>query len=307
MQIATLYPLRRTRDFGQTISDTIQFLKAHWKNLLVLYLIFVVPFLLVGTLLGAGSFSSFFSQIGGGITKIDNPIALITPIFLIAILLYFTSTVAYITVVNLYMKLFEENGGIPPSLPEIGSKFSGKFLSNLGYMLLIIAGFFFMAFLAIIPILGILVFMAGAFYIMVCLSILFPVNTIETNSFPQSFSRMFYLIRNNWWYTFGMVIIFGLIYYFFASIIGLVVNMVFGLGAINFLDPKAGLSSMDKKYFLVMGFSAVIQQVFYLIIHVGLGIHYFSLREEKEGSGLESRLDQLGAGGGDHSHMEEQY
>jgi hypothetical protein len=307
MQIPTLHPLRRTRDFGQTISDTIQFLKAHWKNLLVLYLVFVVPFLLVGTLLGAGSFSVFFSQIGAGISKIENPFSLITPIFLIAILLYFTSTMAYITIVNLYMKLFEENGGIPPTLSETGSKFIGKFLSNIGYMLLVIAGFFMMAFLAIIPILGILVFMVGIFYVMICLSILFPANTIENNPFPQSFSRMFYLIRNNWWFTFGMVIMLGLIYYFFAAIIGLIVNMIFGLGEINFLDAKAGLSNLNKKYFLITGLSAVIQQVFYLIIHVGLGIHYFSLREEKDGSGLEARLDQLGAGGGDHGHIEEQY
>jgi hypothetical protein len=303
----TLHPLRRTRDFGQTISDTIQFLKAHWKNMLILYLIFVVPFLLVGTLLGASSFSAFFGQIGSGISNMDNPLSLVTPQFVIAIIMYFTSAVAYLTVINLYLKGFEESGGNAPSISEIGTKFIGKFLSNIGYMFVLFIGLVLLAFLAVIPVVGILFFTFGSWYILVCLSLLFPLNTIEDNPFLYSFSRMFHLIRNRWWYTFGLVIILMIIYYFFAAVIGLVVNLVFGLGAINFLDTKSGMSMMTKKYFLVSGLSSIITQIFFLIIHVGIGIHYFTLCEEKDGSGLEDRLEQLGTGGSQHGHIEEQY
>jgi outer membrane protein W len=56
-----------------------------------------------------------------------------------------------------------------------------------------------------------------------------------------------------------------------------------------------------------MGVSSIIQQVFMLIPYIGLGIHYFSLREQKDGSGLEDRLEQLGSGGSQHGHIEEQY
>jgi hypothetical protein len=303
----TLHPLRRTRDFGQTISDTIQFLKGHWKNLLILYFIFVVPFLLVGTLLGAGSFSAFFGQIGSGISNMDNPLSLITPQFAIALILYFTAAVAYLTVINIYLKGFEESGGHSPSVSAVGTKFMGKFLSNIGYMFVVVIGIVLLAFMAIIPVVGILAFTFGSWYILICLSLLFPLNTIEDNPFMHSFSRMFHLIRNRWWYTFGLVIILMVIYYFFAAVIGLVVNLVFGLGAINFLDTKAGMSMMTKKYFLVSGLSSIVTQIFFLIIHVGIGIHYFTLREEKDGSGLEDRLDQLGSGGSQHGHIEEQY
>ena len=303
----TLHPLRRTRDFGQTISDTIQFLKGHWKNMLILYFIFVVPFLLVGTLLGASSFSAFFGQIGSGISNMDNPLSLITPQFVIAIIMYFSSAVAYLTVINLYLKGFEESGGNAPSISEVGTKFMGKFLSNIGYMFVVFIGIVLLAFMAVIPVVGILFFTFGSWYILICLSLLFPLNTIEDNPFMYSFNRMFHLIRNRWWYTFGLVIILTVIYYFFAAVIGLVVNLVFGLGAINFLDTKAGMSMMTKKYFLVSGLSSIVTQIFFLIIHVGIGIHYFTLREEKDGSGLEDRLDQLGSGGSQHGHIEEQY
>ena len=303
----TLHPLRRTRDFGQTISDTIQFLKGHWKNLLILYFIFVVPFLLVGTLLGASSFSAFFGQIGSGITNLDDPFTIITPQFIIAILLYFTAAVSYLTVINLYLKGFEESGGIAPPISAVGTKFIGKFLSNIGYMFVVFIGIVLLAFMAVIPVVGILFFTFGSWYILICLSLLFPLNTIEDNPFMYSFSRMFHLIRNRWWYTFGLLIILMVIYYFFAAVIGLVVNLVFGLGAINFLDTKAGMSMMTKKYFLVSGLSSIVTQIFFLIIHVGIGIHYFTLCEEKDGSGLEDRLDQLGSGGNQHGHIEEQY
>jgi hypothetical protein len=302
-----IHPLRRARDFGQTISDTVQFLKAHWKNLILLYLIFVVPFLLIGTLLGASSFSAFFSHIGSGISNINNPLSLFSPQFIIAIALLSFSFIAYLTVVNLYMKLFEENGGMAPTISDVGSRFAGKFFSNTGYLLMVFILMMLSAIMAIIPIVGILVFMFGGCYVMVCLSLLFPINTIEENPFMISFSRMFYLIKNRWWYTFGIVIILFLIYYFFAAVIGLITNLIFGFSSINFLDQKGSFSLMTEKYFLVMGLSSIIQQVFYLIIHVGIGMHYFSLKEEKDGSGLEERLEQLGSGGNVHGQIEEQY
>jgi hypothetical protein len=90
-------------------------------------------------------------------------------------------------------------------------------------------------------------------------------------------------------------------------VIGLVFNLIFGIGSINFLDPKSGLDFMNKRYFLVMGFSSIVQQIFMLIVYIGLGIHYFSLREQKDGSGLEARIEQLGSRSNDHGQIEEQY
>lgn len=304
-----LYPLRRTRDFGQTISDTIQFLKLHWKNLVILYLVFVVPFLLVATLLGADSLTSFVKFLGvdsrqAGLSKIWG---VFTPAFMIAILMYFISAVSYATVIFIYLRLFEERGGVSPKISDVGTLFFSRFISNAGYMIFLFIGLFMMAFLAIVPILGILLFIFGIIYMFVSTSILFQINTIENNPFLQSFTRMFFLIRNNWWYTFGVFIILGLIYYFFSTVIGLIFNLIFGIGSINFLDTKSGFAGMDKKYFLVMGFSSIIQQIFMLIVYTGLGIHYFSLREQKDGSGLEARIDQLGSGGNEHGHIEEQY
>jgi hypothetical protein len=299
--------LRKKRDFGETISDTIQYLKLHIKNLFLLYLVFVAPFLLVATLLGADSISGFLAKGAATSRLIENPLEFFSPILLLAVLLYLCSSAAYGTAVYLYMRKTEEKGGQPSSLQEVGAHFLPKFLSNAGYLFMAMIGFVGLALFAIIPFLGILIVMVVVFYAMVTLSLLYPVNTTEDPRFPGAFSRIFKLIQNRWWYTFGVVIVFGLIYYFFATIIGFVVNSIMGFSAVNFLQPASAEVLSSKKYLLTLGISSLIQQIFSIIVYVGIGVHYFSLREEKDGTGLEARIDQLGSGGGQHGHIEEQY
>jgi hypothetical protein len=299
--------LRKIRDFGATISDTIQYLKIHWQNLLLLYAVFVVPFLLVATLMGANTFAAFFARIADTEELGRNPFAFFTPAFLLAIILYFLSTISYSTVVYLYMRQTEERGGQAPTLQETGAQFLPKLLSNSGYMLLAFLGLVGLALFAVIPILGILIAFLAFMYFMVDLALLFPANTIEDNPFPSAFRRMVHLVRDRWWYTFGVIIVFGMIFYFFSSIISLVSGMIFGISSVNFLKPANPEQVFTQKYFLVMGLSAVVQQVFYLIVHVGVGVHYFSLREEKDGAGLEEQIDQLGRDSGPHGHIDEQY
>lgn len=303
----TSFPLRRTRDFGETISDTILFLKGNWKQLLLLYVLFVVPFLLVATLLGARNFPSFFSSIGLGMGDIRRSFSNFGPQLLITMLLYMVAGVVYPTLVYVYMRLFEAGGGRRPTLQECAAMLMRRGSSNLVYAIASLMGFILLALLALIPLLGIFAIFFGLFYLIVNFAILFPVNTIEDHPFPNAFRRSFQLVKDRWWYTFGVAMVILLIYYFFASIIGFTSMMITGIASVNFLDPKPGMGMLSKKYFLVTGLSAVVQQVFYLILHVGLGIQYFSLREEKDGSGLEARLDELGSGGGTAGKAEEQY
>ncbi len=301
----TVLPLRKIRDFGETLTDTIQFLKFNWKKLITLYAIFVVPFLLVAALLGASSFATFFGSVtglnSGDFGAVKNALS---PQLFLAIILMFLSACAFGTVIFLYMKQYEANGGRQPEINEIGKQFLPKLLSNFLYSLIAILFFFALALIAIIPIIGWIGCFVGFFYLAITFSLLYPINTIEEQGFGVPISRSFGLIKNKWWYTFGYLIVLSMIYYFFSMIISTIVNLIFGLSSINFLETDDSI--FTKRYFLVTGLSAVIQQIFYILIYVGIGIHYYSLREEKEGTGLDERLDQLGEGGA-HGQIEEQY
>ena len=301
--------LRKIRDFGEKLSDSINFIKYNWKNLVVLYLVYVVPFLLVATLLGASSFSNFFARFRGFTGSNGSgtfPTDVFNASFFLAILLYVLSIASYATSVYLYIRLYEQHDGRKPTISAIGRLFFPKLLSNLLYAVMVFLMFFVLVFFAIIPFIGWLIAFIGIIYMMVNFSILFCVNTVEDNSFPTSIYRCFSLLKENWWATFGYWIILGMIYYFISSVLSLIINLIFGFSAINFLTPTDE-SLFSEKYFLVTGLSVVVTQIFYLIVYVGMAVLFYSIKEEKEGSGLEDRLDQLGTQGGLHGEMEEQY
>jgi hypothetical protein len=294
--------LSKTRDFGERISDTIQYIRQHLKDLLMLYLVFVVPFSLVAVLLGSNAFGGFFSAISNPAFRSD-PFRFISPSFGVTILCYIMSGVAYVTVVSLHMRSQEENPTGGPYFNLVASRFLPKFLSNLLHAVLAFMALLFTALLIIIPVFGIVLFFVAVFYAMVAFAMVLPGNTIEDNAFPRSFQRAFSLIRDNFWSSLGFMFVVGMIFYFFSMVISMVALAIFGIASINFLKPDN--TQITSRYFLVSGIAGVVSQVFYLLVHVGIGILFYSLREQKEGGGLEARLDQLG--GSDPKRPEEQF
>jgi hypothetical protein len=307
MNTISSYPLSKLRDFGATISDTITFLKMNLKELVLMYVIFVAPFLLIATLLGADSFSEFFSGIGSNLGDFLRNLQDFGPMMLLSILMYLLAAMLYPTLVYRYMRLYEEGAGKKPTIQEVSRGLLSQTLTNAGYSTLLIIGLIVSALIVIIPIIGFLVFFFGMIYLMINFTMLLPATTIESPSFPGGYRRAIQLVKGRWWYTFGVVIIILMISWFFTMIISFTTSMVFGLASVNFLDPDAASQFLTKKYFLVTGLSAIIQQLFYLIPHVGMGMLFFSLREEKEAGGLSSSLDTLGTDTSTSTHPEEQY
>jgi len=294
--------LRKHRDLGDKISDTVQYIRLHLKDLLLLFVVFVVPLSLVAVLIGANAFGGFFAAVQTDAFK-ANPFKVIDPMLGVTMLLYIMSAASYSTVIYLHMRCVDEVPGKPSYFNDVANRFLPKFLSNLGYMIVLVIGAVLSAVLALIPILGILALMVGWFYAFFVLSLMMPANTIEDHAFPGPITRPFTLIRGEFWSSFGFLFILGMIFYFFSMIINMVALAIFGIASINFLSP--GNAQLTSRYFIVSGIAGVIGQIFYLIIHVGVGLLFFSLREQKEGGGLESRIENLGSG--DTRLPEEQY
>jgi hypothetical protein len=295
MKPSSSFPLSRLRDFGATISDTVTFLREHLRELLKLYFIFVAPILLIATLLGADSFSEFFSGMGSDLGDFLQKLQDFGPLMLLSIFSYLMAAMIYPTLVYRYMHLCETGRGKKPKIAEVTRGLMRQTLSNAGYSVILILGLLFSAVIMIIPVIGFLVYFCGMLFLLINFAMLLPVTTIENPSFPKGFVRAIRLVKGRWWYTFGVIIIILMISWFFTMIISFATSMLFGLASVNFLEPESATEVLTKKYFLVTGISAILQQVFYLIPHVGMGIHFFSLREEKEAGGLSSGLDSLGA------------
>jgi hypothetical protein len=307
MKPTASFPLSRLRDFGATISDTISFLREHLRELLKLYFIFVAPILLIATLLGADSFSEFFSGMGSDVGDFLQKLKDFGPMMLLSVTSYLIAAMIYPTLVYRYMQLCEDGRGVKPKISEVARGLMQQTLLNAGYSLILILGLLFSAAIMVVPIIGFLVYFCGMVFLLINFAMLLPVTTIEGPSFPRGFARAIRLVRGRWWHTFGVIIIILMISWFFTMIISFATSMIFGLASVNFLEPESATEVLTKKYFLVTGLSAILQQIFYLIPHVGMGIHFYSLREEKEAGGLSSGLDSLGADDPSVQRPEEQF
>jgi hypothetical protein len=300
--------LRKVRDFGERIGDTMTFIKLNWARMLGLYAVFVIPFLLAGIVLGANSIVDFITKFSGSLNAFTSLMGIKLTL---AMIMFFFASSSYTAVVFLYMDHVEKNNGTQPDIADIGRRLLKPLLYNMGYSILVVAiiiilaVFFTLGVVSVTskPILFLIAVplcLFGGLFAMVYVLMMFPVNVIEDGKFGSAIPGTFQLLRGRWWFTIAFVIILFIIYYFFSLAISTMVNLLFGLTSINMMDPEK-ISGMGKTYAYVFGLNTIIQQVFYLVIFVGCGIHFYSTQEEKLGAGLEQQIDKIGVKG----HREE--
>src|ERR1700749_4050480 len=106
--------LRRLRDFGEKISDSFLFLKQNWKNLVGVYAIFVVPFIIAAIIVAMSFAGHLVAAFQENISSI-RPSDIITPDFVVIILCIMLAAASYNTAVFSYIKLYEEQRGVKPT------------------------------------------------------------------------------------------------------------------------------------------------------------------------------------------------
>ena len=300
--------LRKVRDFGERIGDSMTFIKLNWARMLGLYAVFVIPFLLAGIILGANSIADFITKFSGSLNAFTSAMGIKLAL---AMVMFFFASSSYAAVVYLYMDHVEKNNGAQPAIADIGKRLLKPMLYNMGYSILVFAIIMMVVVFFALGVVGgksnplllliaVPLCMFGGLFTMVYLLMIFPVNAIGNGKFGSAISGTFHLLRGRWWFTIGFIIILFIIYYFFSLAISTMVNLLFGLTSINMMDPEK-ISGMGKTYAYVFGLNTIIQQVFYLVIFVGCGIHFYSTQEEKLGAGLEQQIDNIGVKG----HREE--
>lgn len=297
-------PLRKVRDFGEKINDTIRFIRIHWKNLMIMYGLFVLPFLLLAVFLGAGYFMDAFRQISGDISMLGGQWKI-----LLAALLVFFAVNAMATSIYIFMKQLEEKG-VAPSLADVAREMPKPMLTNFLYTLLlgfIVALAFVPLFLFIsgmgnspgtLVLLGLLMFV-GFLLLSPYFMLIYPCNTIGEGELGGPLTAAWSLLKGRWWASVGYVLVIILIYYVLSFVVQFILTLLIGMTML--LKPENGMQNVGKGMGVVYGLSMLVQQLFYLIVFVGAGLLYYSLHEEKVGSGLEDKIDTLGSDMKDHS------
>jgi len=269
---------QRYRDFGQIINATFEFLRENFKQLAKAVIYLVGPFVLLTGIFGGLYQKDLFSFTSTVKSLSEFGIAFGLYIFF-AIL---TSLVLVSTVYSYILLYLKRQDDIPIEVDDVWLMVKSKTLKillfSIGYGLVTV----FATVLLIIP----------GIYVSVALMIIYIVGLNEDKGFFDSMSRSFYLVKNKWWFTFGLLIVLSLIQGFLGFLFQVPQYIAMFVIAFNSVDGN-GTDSITEIILIVTTIISTLNFIFYAISLVGIAFHYFSLVEQKEAKGLLDKIEAI--------------
>jgi hypothetical protein len=281
--------LLKTRDFGEIITDSFIFIRENLKPLLKNFFIFCGFFLLASICTAIIQQTKMLNVINDNNfpNSAANPFGTANPFRFFGIEYFLTlvfellNFTAMHVVIYSYLVIFKEKGNLTPTTEELWGYFKYYYLKILGSGLLI---FFLLVFgfvLCIIP----------GVYLYPILALVFPIMIFENTSFGYAFNRSFRLIKDNWWITFGTLLVVGIIVYFAVMIIVLPLTII-NISSVLF-HPGKGVH-LSGAVTIITSILQHLCEVFYIIPLVAVSLIYFNLTEKIENTGLMGRIGKLG-------------
>ncbi|AZI24577.1 hypothetical protein EA772_04160 [Pedobacter sp. G11] len=275
---------KRRRDFGQVINDTFTFMRQNFKALIKTYFTFCGLFVLASMssmLVYQYKMVNIINTIGNGRTARGFGFGSIYGLEYFLSLLFSLATYASMTVAILsFISLYVQKGNQAPTTEEVWGYFKYYFFRVFGsaivLILMLIVAFIF----CLVP----------GFYLFPFVAMMFPIMVIENGTFGYSFSRSFKMIQENFWVTFGTLIVVWIIVYACMSMVVLPTTLFSMIGMFTSKTPHMSLP-------LSMA-TTVLQslcQVFTIIPIITISLSYFNLLEQKENTGLMERITNFGS------------
>ncbi len=272
--------LRRIRDFGQLISDSFTFLKENFKPLFKALFIICGFFILLGTVSSVFSYlkmSSVFTYDINSYSSESRTISYLISAFINVFIIVLTQAFIYL-VTLCYISVYVEKKNSTPGFPEIWGYFRYYFLRVLGSSILM--------FLLIAA--GLICCIIPGIYLSVVFYLIIPIIVIENSSFGYAFNKSFKLIKSNWWLVFGVIFIMSLIIGVAGSIASIPISILTVGGRFfatkTYTLPLIIIFSILKNVLLLL----------YVLPAIAVSLCYLSLSEEKEGTGLLTRIERFG-------------
>ncbi|MFZ2863915.1 MAG: hypothetical protein WA440_04110 [Ignavibacteriaceae bacterium] len=291
----------RYRDFGQILNSTFEFIRQNFLPLLKSLIFIVGPFLLItGILLGfyQKSVLTIFNITSFSQTGI---IAL-----LLIILIFLVTQMMLTTVYSFILIYLSKTEFTPISIDEIWDSVKQNFYKVLGLNTVIF--FLFLIYLTVFLLiivavsggtsgsgLGIFLFFILFIllvFIMVKMCLAYMIMLYERTGIWASIQRSFYLTKNKWWFSFGLIFVLSLIQSLMGFIFQIPQYIIMVTTMFNSLDGS-GVSGVTEILIMLTSIIAAFQYLLFSLIIIALAFLYFSLVEQKEGKGLIERIESI--------------
>lgn len=272
--------LTRTRNFGDLISDTFIYVRDHYKTLGKSVLYFVVPIIAVSSIF----FGSYMQQIFAlqanpdSLDSIDSITSMFTSLGGSGIFGMLASAAMSVVVFN-HMALVSESEHGNTNIHEIWERFKTDILAIIAISILTFVFTF----------LGMIVFIIPGIYLMVKFILIPAVYVKERIGISDAFSRSWHLTTNFWWFTLGLIIVMSLLVSFMSYFLAIPIMLTSAF--VGFAGGEAG--SGDTIIAVIYGTALLLGYIFYALLYISIGLHYFNLVERKEGSAMKERIDQI--------------
>jgi hypothetical protein len=269
---------QRYRDFGQIINATFEFLRENFKQLAKAVIYLVGPFILLTGIFGGLYQKDLFSFTSTIKSLSEFGIAFGLYVFF-AIL---TSLVLVSTVYSYILLYLRRQDDIPIEVDEVWLMVKSKTLK----ILLFSIGY------GLVTVFATILFIIPGIYVSVSLMIIYIVGLNEDKGFFDSMSRSFFLIKNKWWFTFGLLLVLSLIQGFLGFLFQIPQYVAMFFVAFNSAEGN-GTNSTTEIIFIVTTIISSLNFIFYSISLIGIAFHYFSLVEQKEAKGLLDKIESI--------------
>ncbi|GAA0758859.1 hypothetical protein [Psychroflexus lacisalsi] len=285
---------KKERDLGSIISDTFKFIRHEYKSIFRLYIRHVGWLLLL--VVAMSTYYQYKSlNITGDFINSGNPQDFLLEMVSetgLAILLLSLTSIAYsalsITTINSIIKSYVNNDG--EIKDEDVRQFIGQYFGNTLLSLIMVGILIFIGFLlCVLP----------GIYLIVPLSVIFPIIVFQEKSFSDAFTESFKLIKQNWWITFATLIVITLLIWLISSLFQLPIVIMSAIETFTSIEetgtPTTSNLAGNWLYMTFYVLASLAQYILGIVTLISMVFIYFNLNEYHNKTGTLEDIDRIGS------------
>ncbi|MDT3696869.1 MAG: hypothetical protein ROY99_10805 [Ignavibacterium sp.] len=292
---------KRYRDLGQILNSTFEFIRQNFLSLLKSLVFLVGPFLLItGILLG------FYQKSVFTIFQITSISQMGIVILLMIISILFTMQMMLTTVYSYILIYLSKPEFTPISIEEVWEGVKQNFfkilaLTALIFFLTLIYLLLFSLIIAAVSsgtssiglvMLLFLILFIFLIFLMVKVCLAYMIMLYERTGIWISIQRSFYLVKNKWWFSFGVIFVLVIIQSLMGFIFQIPQYIVMFATMFNSIDGS-GVSGVTEILIMLTSVFATFQYLLTTILIIAFAFLYFSLVEQKEAKGLIEKIESI--------------
>jgi hypothetical protein len=277
--------LFRVRDFGEIFNVSFEFFRRHFKSMYLPVIYIAGPIIILAAIAGsrmAAAPIQFDLEDPDSLSSL-NFMGDFMGMYIITLLSVVISSTVLTCVVFGYFKLYHEE--IEPTVGNVFEVVKSKFLG--AFVLSIISFFMIM--------IGIMLCIFPGVYLAVPMSMVAIAFIVEDYDIGGAISRVFEVVKDNWWRSFGILIVAGILYYVIVMIFSIPAAIFGGASIMHNVQEGGDLNPENLGVgFIAMNFIATIgQYLAYPLLYTIIGFMYFGLVEQKDGKGLMDKISDI--------------